>query len=390
PWLPHALVPAATWTLPALMVTPHAMVTEHANGAMDGSWVLPALWSIGALSCAARLVFLYTRLARGARRGEKSWLSALHRAAPALDLRRVRVHADGPAVLWAPRTRILLPPDFLQRFDAPARAVILRHECAHVARGDAAWTLLAELACALLWWHPLAWLALPRFRLDMELACDARVLRQTPEHSADYARTLFDSVAVRPCPTLIPWLAEPQLKERIAMITRIQPGALRRRAGFLAIAAVLTGGLLIAGGETPVQAATHASKASTPPSVDVTAKNANPPKYPEEALVNKHQGMVILDVTVDAAGAVKGVSIDPKTDAPSELQTSALQAAAGWKFNPGSKNGKPVGGVVQVPVNFALIDADAANTCPAGDIFDVQTSKCIPDAPHYVPPAPAH
>jgi len=150
-----------------------------------------------------------------------------------------------------------LPTDFAKRFDDVAtRELVLRHELTHVHRGDALWSLAMEIATALLWFHPLAWLARPRFRLDQELACDAASLRALPERTVNYARALLDSVATRPALPLIPWLAEPQLKERIAMLARMPPGALRRRVGFIAISALLAGALYVAGGQASVHAAT--------------------------------------------------------------------------------------------------------------------------------------
>lgn len=166
------------------------------------------------------------------------------------------------------------------------------------------------------------------------------------------------------------------------MITRIPPGALRRRAGFIAIAALLASGLLVAGGQTTVEAATQAPPRSASPSVDITYKNRNPPHYPKAAIKKGEQGNVVLDVTVDATGKVTGVQIDQRgTDASTALQLAALQAAGNWKFNPGRKNGKPVGGVIQVPVNFSLnenySDEQTPKPCPVGSVFETRTSQCV-------------
>ena len=104
------------------------------------------------------------------------------RAMPANCVRRsiraaLRLHASGPAVLWAPRSLVLLPADFLRRFDRrPARTDAGARGDPPAPAATRCGRLLAELACAVLWFHPLAWLALPRFRLDQELACDERVL----------------------------------------------------------------------------------------------------------------------------------------------------------------------------------------------------------------------
>jgi hypothetical protein len=53
---------------------------------------------------------------------------------------------------------------------------------------------IARLACALYWFHPLAWLAVWRMRVERELACDDWVLR-SGESSTRYARWLLDVAA---------------------------------------------------------------------------------------------------------------------------------------------------------------------------------------------------
>ena len=179
------------------------------------------------------------------------------------------------------------------------------------------------------------------------------------------------------------------------MIARTPPGALRRRFGFVAVVALSACGLLLAGGAEAVPIAAPGTSASSPPSVDITYKNRNPPRYPIEAVHKGEQGIVILDVMVDDAGNVAGFRVDQHgTNAAPILQLAAIQTANEWKFNPGHKDGKPVGGVIQIPVNFSL-NNDPTSTgvpkpCPAGDLFDTASSSCIPAPHHLVPPAPAH
>lgn len=382
PLLPEQMAPRAMIVVPGLTVTPHSAVAAQ-PAMIDWVHALIVVWLVGVAGALLRLAMHYMHLLRSVQHAPEAWTTMLAGAA-ALDPRRVRVHDTGPAVLWAlPRSLILLPTDFPARFDNPAtRELVLRHELVHVRRGDALWSLAMELASALLWFHPLAWLARSRFRLDQELACDAAALRALPERNASYARALVASVAAQPATALIPWLTEPQLKERIAMISRIPPGALRRRAGFAAIALLLAGGLYVAGGQVPAVAAVQSRPRSTTPTVDVTYKNRNPPHYPAEAIKRGEQGNVVLDITVDAAGRVASVQVDQHgTDAPAVLQIAALEAAANWKFNPGRINGHAVGGVIQVPVNFSLdADYDAHHSpkpCPVGSVYETRTSQCV-------------
>ena len=91
------------------------------------------------------------------------------------------------------RPIILLPCDHAE-WDGDRLRATLAHELAHAARHDVAWQLLARLARCAYWFHPLAWLAAWRMRVEREVACDDWVLRA--EHRpAEYARLLVGFAA---------------------------------------------------------------------------------------------------------------------------------------------------------------------------------------------------
>ncbi|EIM02781.1 TonB family protein [Rhodanobacter denitrificans] len=356
PWIPT--LPAPLLTLPSIEVLSGnlAMAVAPAHHGSRGIWLASA-WLPGVLFCLLRLVVQYLKLHRHSRPLPEAWQPALRSAMGTLNPRRLRLHPAGPAVLWAPRSLLLLPPDFMQRFGATERRLVLRHELTHLRRGDALWNLLAELAGALLWFHPLMWLALPRFRLDQELACDERVLRHSPQDEAGYAQTLLHSAGMSPAPALIPWLAEPQLKERLTMIQRHRPGALRRRIGCLALATLMAGGVFV------VQASTGPSSDRQAES-DLTYNAKLQPRYPAPAIKNNEQGTVLLTVQVHADGTVGTIAYDPKhsTTTSADLIAAASDAARQWHFNPQMKDGKPVDGYARVPVKFDLTPLpDGAN-----------------------------
>lgn len=159
------------------------------------------------------------------------------------------------------------------------------------------------------------------------------------------------------------------------MITRIPPGALRRRAGFLAGAALLAAGLYVAGGQSPVVAAAEGGSGTTPPAADVAFRNRHPPKYPAQAIKEGEQGNVLLDITVHATGAMTDIAVDPRgTTASQELQIAAIRAAQYWRFHPGSEHGKPIGGVIKVPIKFSL---HVSHACHAGEAYAAALNRCV-------------
>lgn len=367
PWLPAAPIP---WiTLPTLQVLPgpDTGLAAPFQPRSIAPWLYPA-WLAGTAVCLLRLLVQVIRLHRQSRRLPESMLTALRQDMKVLDGSRLRLHPAGPALLpSARRTLLLLPADFMQRFSAAERQLILRHELAHLRRGDVLWNLLAEIASALLWFHPLAWLALPRFRLDQELACDARVLRLAPQDESGYANVLMHSVGNSSVPALIPWLAEPQLKERLIMIQRHRPGALRRCIGYFGLAALMAGSTLVAQAQS-----TPASDQSA--SSDI-AHNVNmQPRYPAASIKNHEQGTVVLKVLVHADGTVGSITYDPQysSTVSGDLIAAATNAARQWRFNPQMKDGKPIEGYARVPVKFML---DPLTDGPGKGKAEKQNSK---------------
>lgn len=345
PWLPA--LPAQWGALPAIHVLPDGLAAGTAGAVASTHAPWPRwLWLAGAIAMLSRLVAQYLRLRRQSRPLPAALATGLRQELHDLDPRRLRLHPSGPAVLWAPRSLVLLPADFLERFAAAERRLVLHHELTHLRRGDALWSLVAELVLALLWFHPLAWLARSRFRLDQELACDERVLRDAPRDAAGYAHTLLHSVGLSPVPVLIPWLAEPQLKERLTMIQRHRPGALRRRAGVAALAMLMAGSVFVA------QAAVHDQQAGQ----DLAYNSRMYPRYPAAAIKAGEQGTVILKVQVLADGSVGTIAYEPEhsTTTSADLIAAATDAARQWRFNPEIKGGKPVTGYARVPVRFDI------------------------------------
>jgi TonB family protein len=371
--LPYWPAVPSTWaTTPMILVLPAArtLMAQAAPSLSAARWA-SIVWAAGASLCVIRLIVHYRQLMRQTRPLPPAMAQALQSDRAGIDTRRLRLHPNGPAVLWAPRS-LLLPPDFLDRFDGAERRLVLRHEAAHLRRGDTWWNLIAELAFALLWFHPLAWLAMPRFRLDQELACDEQVLRQSPQDETAYANTLLHSIGMDSTPVLIPWLAEPQLKERLTMIQRLRPDALRRRVGFIGLASLMLASAIVA------QAA---GSTSVDKNADANLRyNATvQPSYPADSVKNHEQGTVLVNVLVGIDGKVHSIKVDPATQASPALVKATTDAVSKWHFNPAIKNGKPVEAYARVPVNFAMSEPALKPAKPA----------TMPPPPPP-PPAPSH
>jgi periplasmic protein TonB len=75
------------------------------------------------------------------------------------------------------------------------------------------------------------------------------------------------------------------------------------------------------------------------------------PVYPQEAFVKKIEGMVEVDILIDANGRVVDARI--KRSIPL-LDAAALQCVRQWIFSPAMKGGRPVATQATAPVTFRI------------------------------------
>lgn len=140
---------------------------------------------------------------------------------------------SSPLVLGIFRPRILLPPDL----PPEDRDWVLCHERVHIRRKDNLFRLLGLATVCLHWFNPFVWWFFRRFQEDMELACDARVLRgRSAEERKAYARSLLRCAAPARSPLAVSFGAG-KLRSRVEHIL-----SYRR----LTVAAALCSGLLLA------------------------------------------------------------------------------------------------------------------------------------------------
>jgi len=150
-------------------------------------WLLLALVRLGKLAAGSWLVAQWSRGGVEVDRSQLFDACRYHVAdIPVLEADRVRV----PTVTGVFHSRILLPRGMAAALSAEALGHVLLHEEAHVRRRDPLWLLVAEIAHALLCWHPLAEWTRRSLARAAEDACDARVLAHGARETS-YARTLL-------------------------------------------------------------------------------------------------------------------------------------------------------------------------------------------------------
>lgn len=214
------------------------------------------LWLAGAVVLLARALW-----ARGWLAG-KRWpelptdaevQAMLARLQGPLRLKHVRLRVwpglRGPVAFGWMRPTVALPADFGSRFNAGQRETMLAHELAHLAARDPFWLFVADLVCALAWWHPAVWWARGQFRTASEQAAD-EASALVPEGRTILAEALvcFGRELTAPVPAQSLGVAgkglRSELAQRVNALLRPghswQPLAARRRWG----TRLVTGGIV--------------------------------------------------------------------------------------------------------------------------------------------------
>jgi hypothetical protein len=146
---------------------------------------------------------------------------------------------------WGVRRPAILLPAEADGWPEERRRVVLLHELAHVARHDCLTQTLAAVACSLYWFHPGAWHAARRLRVERELACDDRVLA-AGTRAREYASHLLEVARAFRAPPLagvaaVSMARPSQLEGRLLAVldgVRSRHGITRRTAAWSAAAAV--------------------------------------------------------------------------------------------------------------------------------------------------------
>ncbi|MCW6028183.1 TonB family protein [Stenotrophomonas sp. SRS1] len=356
-WLLPLMLVAPCLPLPQLPISETAPVMVMASAlrapavptdASQWALLLLAVWLLGAVAMACVSWRAQRRFAQALGtlqpRTDGSWQASGDPGLPAL------------VGLWRPR--IVVGPDFEQRFSPAEQDLILRHEHSHRRHGDPwANAALAALRCVF-WFHPLLPWAARRFVRDQELACDARTVDPHPALRRLYANALLKAQLVHPvAPMACHWRSQPMLKERIAMLKEHKPKALPWLTGQVLVVGLCVGLCTVAwasqgSGGVPASGIGQGAELADRNAI---AHKMPPPSYPKIAFEQSIVGKVVVRVDIDAEGKATNVRVLEATPA-GVFDEATVAAAKQWTFEPAIRNGKAVASALKVPVTFAMDD----------------------------------
>ncbi|MBQ8830989.1 MAG: hypothetical protein IJ017_05280 [Oscillospiraceae bacterium] len=129
-----------------------------------------------------------------------------------------------PFLLGILRPRIYVPSDM----DEESMQYVLLHENAHIKRHDHWWKPLGFLLLCIYWYNPILWLAYSMLCLDIERACDEKVITKMDNSDKAHYSAILAACSIHPrlitaCPVAF---GETAVKTRIKGVLRYKKPAL--------------------------------------------------------------------------------------------------------------------------------------------------------------------
>ncbi|MGN0603490.1 MAG: M56 family metallopeptidase [Oscillospiraceae bacterium] len=158
------------------------------------------IWALAVIIMVFRGVLSWARLSRSLRSAQKMGGNVY--VSPAI---------SDPFIMGIIRPRIYLPTGL----SCTESDLIIRHEKAHMHRGDHIAKLVMYIALCIHCFNPLVWLMFRLFERDMEMSCDEKVTENmTKEQKADYSQTLL-KISAKPTAAFTACFGENGTKQRI-------------------------------------------------------------------------------------------------------------------------------------------------------------------------------
>lgn len=331
--------------------------------------VLAATWLAASLALCTFAGWSLVRVVR--LRGR--WRQAVVDGEPVL------VSADvGPAAVGVVRGDVVLPA-WVLGLERRLRRLVLLHEREHLRAGDPRLILLGFAAVAVAPWNPLLWWQFRRLRLAVEVDCDGRVLRGSPDVGA-YGAVLLEVGRRRSAARFaMAAFVEPHsfLERRIRIMTRMDgKHRLLVGVGFAALAGVMLAVACQAPepaeGERDAEALTSpdAAPQGTAQEGDVSAQPTFTPYTVAPELKNRDDasaaldqnyppllrdagigGQVLVWFLIDKTGEVQNATLK-ETSGHEALDQAALSVARAFRFSPALNRDQPVPVWIALPIVF--------------------------------------
>jgi bla regulator protein BlaR1 len=282
-----------------------------------------------------------------------------------------------PGVIGVLRPKLLWPAGLSDRLTDSELDAVIAHEVCHVDRRDNLSALVHVTVETVFWFHPLVWWLSARLLSERERACDEEVLRSGRD-GRSYAEGILKvcGFCLRSEAAFVAGVGGSSLAQRIERImTRPIPASMTVPARLLlagviilTAAAPVATGVLNAHRETSVAAT---ATESTPPqpaaeqgekkiyragdgvTVPKLVKEVKP-QYTAAAMKARIQGSLTLEAIILESGAVGDVKVIRSLDAVYGLDDEAVKTLKQWRFEPGTKDKKPVPVRIEVEMKFKL------------------------------------
>lgn len=337
--LPLVIALAPEWkALPETSFMVGATSAGSALPAASSAFSLVNAWMLGAGLTLAAFAIAHLRTAALVLRARKVEAGM-----------RVTPESVSPFV-WGFANPVVVWPEQAYEWPGALRRSVLMHEREHARRLDFLWLVVAQLACAVYWFLPLAWFAARKAHEESERACDDAVLRDGAS-ATDYAEQLLHVARATMASVAVPAMTggSPMERRMRALLNRTADrSGLSRRA--LAAAALACIAITVPLAALQQDDTVHKIGGDiTPPRLIHKVE----PAYTEEAKDAKIAGTAKLGVIIESDGLASEVkvleSLDPGLDA------NAILAVKQWRFEPATKDGKPVRVSAVIEVNFKLL-----------------------------------
>lgn len=168
------------------------------------------------------------------------------------------------AVYGVFKPKLLISPHTFETLGIQEKRHVIMHELSHIKRKDTLLCVIITILNIIHWFNPIVWIAFMLMRKDIEIMCDAKVLRKIGQcERQSYARTLLSlftrtgSSNVRLVTAL--FMSKTSIKRRIMMIAKYK----KRTPLYTALGLVLTLVIAVTGCTTSVQGSIEESPNST-------------------------------------------------------------------------------------------------------------------------------